>query len=94
MEFWTAWALNVKVGQDRAMDKIGLDKYINVILLQQKNEEKQGPPGGKPLHKTGKGMAGHPPMGPGMGPRMGRPVPENFKLIYSSSNLNAYQKLN
>ena len=54
MEFWTAWALNVKVGQDRAMDKIGLDKYINVILLQQKNEEKQGPPGGKPLHKTGK----------------------------------------
>jgi len=39
-------------------------------------------------------MAGHPPMGPGMGSQMGRPVPENFKLIYSSSNLNVYQKLN
>jgi hypothetical protein len=94
MEFWTAWALNVKVGQDRAMDKIGLDKYSNVILLQQKNEERQGSLGGKPLHKSGKGMPGHPPMGPGMGPPMGRPVPENFKLIYSSSNLNAYQKIN
>jgi hypothetical protein len=94
LEFWTAWALNVRVGQDRAMDKIGLDKYKNVILLQQKNEERQGTFGGKLLHKSGKGMAGHPPIGPGMGPRMGRPVPENFKLIYSSSNLNAYQKVN
>lgn len=93
LEFWTSWALNVRVGQDRAMDKIGLDRYSHVILLQQKNEEKQGPLGGKPLHETGKGMAGHPPMGPGRVPRMGRPVPENFKLIYSSSNLNAYQKM-
>jgi hypothetical protein len=90
MEFWTAWALNVRVGQERAMDKIGQDQYSNVILLQQKNEARQGPLGGKPLHKSGKRMAGHPPMGP----QMGRPVPENFKLIYSSSNLNVYQKLN
>jgi hypothetical protein len=76
------------------MDKIGLDQYSNVILLQQKNEARQGVRGGKPLHKTGKGMTGHPPMGSGIGPPMGRPVPENFKLIYSSSNLNAYQKIN
>jgi hypothetical protein len=89
MEFWTAWALNVRVGQDRAMEKIGLDQYSNVILLQQKGEDGQGPMGRRPLKKPGFGMGRPPQMGPGMG----RPVPENFKLIYSSSNLNAYQKL-
>ena len=97
MEFWTAWALNVRVGQDRAMDKIGLDKYSTVILLQQKGEDGQGPMGRRPP-KPGFGMGRPPQMGPGKGspkdPRMGRPVPENFKLIYSSSNLNAYQKMN
>ena len=93
MEFWTAWALNVRVGQDRAMDKIGLENYSSVILLQQKNEERQGPLGGKATHKSRIGMAGHPPMGSGMDPRMGRPVTVNFKLMYSSSNLNAYQKM-
>ncbi len=94
LEFWTAWALNVKVVQDRAMDKIGLDKYRNIIFLEQKNEERQGPIGNRPLRKPGIGMGGHPPMEPGMDPRMSRPVPENFKLIYSSSYFNAYQKLN
>jgi hypothetical protein len=86
LEFWTAWALNVKVVQDRAMDKIGLDKYRNIIFLEQKNEDGQGPFGIRPLRKPRIGMSGPPPMG--------RPVPENFKLIYSSSYLNAYQKLN
>lgn len=93
MEFWTAWALNVKVGQDRAMDKIRLDKYSNVILLQQKGEDGQASMGRRPVKKPGFGLGRPPQMGPGMGPRMGRPVPENFKLIYSSSNLNAYQKM-
>ena len=86
LEFWTAWALNVKVGQDRVMDKIGLDKYRNVIFLQQKNEDDQGPFGRRPLRKPGIGMNGPPPVG--------RPAPENFKLIYSSSYFNAYKKLN
>jgi hypothetical protein len=90
LEFWTAWALNVTVVQDRAMDKIGLDNYRNVIFLEQKNEDEQGPFGRRPLKKPGNGMSGHPPMGPGMG----RSVPKNFKLIYSSSYFNAYQKLN
>ena len=94
LEFWTAWTLNVKVGQDRAMDKFELDKYSNVIFLQQKNDERQGPLGRRPIHQRGIGMPGHPPMRPGMDPRMGRPVPENFKLIYSSANLNAYQRIN
>lgn len=85
LEFWTAWALNVNVVQDRAMDKIGLEKYSIVIFLQQKNEDKQGPFGRRPLHKPEIGMSGSPPMG--------RPVPGNFKLIYSSSYLNAYQKM-
>jgi hypothetical protein len=90
LEFWTGWALNVSVRQDRAMDKIGMDKYRNIIFLQQKNENGQGPFGSRPLRKPGIGMSGPPPMEP----RMGHPVPENFKLIYSSSYLNAYQKLN
>jgi hypothetical protein len=98
MEFWTVWALNVRVGQERTMDKIGLDQYSNVILLQQKNEERQGPFGGGPVRKSGIGKGGPPPMGIGIGSqkdlRMGRQVPENFRLIYSSSNLNAYQKIN
>jgi hypothetical protein len=86
LEFWTAWALNVRVVQDRAMDKIELHKYRNVIFLQQKNEDGQGPFGRRPLRQSGEGMSGPPPIG--------HPVPENFKLIYSSSYVNAYQKLN
>ncbi len=94
LEFWTAWALNVRVGQDRATDKIGLDKYSNVIFLQQKSEERQGPLGRRPLQKPGIGRGGQRPMGPGKGPEMGRPVPENLKLVYSSSYFNVYQKNN
>ena len=103
MEFWSAWALNVKVGQDRAMDKIGLDKYKMVIFLHQNNEDRNGPMGGKPSHMPGLGLGGHSPSGTPMGSRtghpmsgspLGRPIPEGFKLIYSSSNLNAYQKMN
>jgi len=84
LEFWTAWALKVKVVQDRAMDKIELGKYSNVIFLQQKKEDKQG--GRRPLHKPGIGMRGPLPMD--------RPVPENFKLIYSSSYFSAFKKQN
>ncbi len=85
IEFWTAWTLNVKVGNDRSIDKLGLEKYKNIIFLQQKNEERQGPSGRSPLRKPGPGEGGPPPMGP--------PVPENFNLIYNSSYFNAYQKL-
>ena len=94
LEFWTSLALNVRVGQDRAIDKIGLDKYSNVIFLQQKNEERQGSLGRKPFRRPKIGEGGLPPMGPGMGPQMRLQVPENFKLIYSSPYFNAYQKLN
>jgi hypothetical protein len=94
LEFWTAWALNVSVVQDRAMDKIGPDKYRNIIFLLQKNEDGQGPFGRIPIRKPGIGGGGHPPMRPGTGSPMSRPVPEDFKLIYSSSYFNAYQKLN
>ena len=86
LEFWTAWALNVRVVQDRSMDKIDLNKYRNVIFLQPKNEDGQGPFVRRPLRKPGIGMSGPRPIG--------HPVPENFKLIYSSSYFNAYQKLN
>ena len=94
LEFWTAWALKIKVGNDKALDKIGLEKYRIVIFLQQKNEERQRSFGGRPLRKEGIGKKGHPAMGQGTEPRMGQPVPENSKQIYSSSNLNAYLKCN
>ena len=94
LEFWTAWNLNMKVANERTMDNLGLEKYKHIIFLQQKNEERQGPMGRRPMHKPENGDGGHPPMGPGIGMRMGHPVPENFKLIYSSPYFNAYQKLN
>jgi hypothetical protein len=90
LEFWTAWALNVSVVQDRSMDKPGFEKYKNIIFLQQKDEERSGPIGRGPIGKLRIFAGGPPPMGP----PMGRPVPENFNLIYSSSYFNAYQKLN
>ncbi|MCX6327486.1 MAG: hypothetical protein NT144_12685 [Bacteroidia bacterium] len=98
LEFWTAWTLNVKVGNDRAMDKLVSDKFRNIIILQQKNEFRESPLGKRPLHKPIGSKGGFPPMGPppgrSMGPPMGRPVPENFKLIYNSPFFIAYQNLN
>jgi hypothetical protein len=90
IEFWTAWTLNVKVGNDRSMDKLGLEKYKNIIFLHLKSLERQAPSGKRSLRNPGPGVGGPPPMGP----LMGRPVPENFNLIYSSFYFNAYQKLN
>ncbi len=90
IDFWTAWTLNVKVGNDRSMDKLGLEKYKNIIFLQQKNEERQGPPVRRSLRNPGHGEGGPPPMSM----PLGHPVPEDFNLIYSSSYFNAYQKLN
>lgn len=89
-EFWTAWVLNVNVVQDRAMDKIGLEKYSHVIFLEQKNKNGQEPFGRRLKHKPGIEKSGP----ESVGLHEGRPVPENFKLIYSSSSLNAYQKMN
>lgn len=97
LEFWTAWALNVKVVQDRAMDKIGLDRYNNVLFLKQQNEVRQDPLGRRPVKKPGFGKGRPPQMEPGKGtfndPPMSRPIPENFKLVYSSAYFKVYQKL-
>jgi hypothetical protein len=89
-EFWTAWALDVKVGNERAMDKLALDKYRNIILLQQKSEDRSGPLKSKANHNPKISNDGTYPMEPPHIP----PIPENFKLIYSSPYFNAYQKLN
>ena len=94
LEFWTAWNLNMKVANDRSTDKLGLEKYKHIIFLQQKNEERHGPMGRRPMHKPEDGDGGHPPMDPGMDSPFGRPIPGNSKLIYSSPYFNAYQKLN
>lgn len=94
IEFWTAWNLKVKVGNDRSIDKLELEKYKNIIFLQQKNEERQGPLGRSSMHKPGGGDGGHPPMRPGMDSPFGRAIPGNSKLIYSSPYFNVYQKLN
>ena len=37
LEWWTAWALNTKVGQDKAIDKAFFEKYKNVIFITQIN---------------------------------------------------------
>ncbi len=93
IEFWTAWDLNVKVGNDRSVENLGLEKYKNVIFLQEKFEDRKGP-SGRRMQRPGGGGGGHPPMGPGMERPFGRQIPENSKLIYSSPYFNAYQKLN
>ena len=102
LEFWTAWALNVKVGNDKSIDLYDLDKYKNIIILQQKNESRQRPPVNKPFPGHRFSKDGKAPMGPPMGMLMGmpmgmpmeRPIPENFKPIYYSPYFNAYQKDN
>ncbi len=94
LEFWTAWALNVKVGNDKSLDINDLGKYRNIILLQQKNESGQRPPVNKPFPGHRFSKDGKAPMGPPMGMPMERPIPENFKPIYNSPYFNAYQKDN
>ena len=37
LEWWTAWALQTKVGQDKAIDKFFFEKYKNVIFIVQIN---------------------------------------------------------
>jgi len=51
IEFWTAWALNVKVGNDRGIDKINLDNYKNILFLQPKQEFDKRHQEKKPFHK-------------------------------------------
>lgn len=106
LEFWTAWALKVKVGQERGMDKIDWDKYRNITILRQKNEVGGRGPGNRPMpgqlfnkgNHQAMGPSGEPPTGVPMGrpnePPMGPPLPENFKLVYSSPYFNAYQIAN
>jgi hypothetical protein len=103
LEFWTAWALNVKVGQERAMNKINWDKYRNITILRQKNKVGRRGPGTRPMPGQRFKKGEHPPIGPSMEPPtgvpsgqpneppMGPPLPENFKLVYSSPYFNAYQ---
>ena len=37
LEWWTAWILKTKVGQDKAIDKSTIDKYKSIIVLNQIN---------------------------------------------------------
>ena len=37
LEWWTAWALRTKVGQDKAIDNTLFEKYKTVIVLNQIN---------------------------------------------------------
>jgi len=87
LEFWTAWALNVKVGNERAMNQLDTSKYKNIIILQQKNELRERPPKRPPFplpfHKPPIQKNGQPPME--------LRIPENFTLIYSSQYFNAYR---
>ena len=87
LEFWTAWALNVKVGNDKSIDLNDLGKYKNIIILQQKKESGQRPPVNKPFPGHRFSKDGKAPMGP----PMERPIPENFKPIYSSPYFSAFQ---
>lgn len=47
LEWWAAWALHTKVGQDKAIDSVFFEKYKNVIFITQINtfrEDKQRSP--------------------------------------------------
>lgn len=35
LEWWTAWALHTKVGQDKAIDSVFFENYKNVIFITQ-----------------------------------------------------------
>ena len=37
LEWWTAWLLKTKVGQDKAIDKSTIEKYKSIIVLNQIN---------------------------------------------------------
>lgn len=37
LEWWTAWVLKTKVGQDKSVDKAFFEKYRNIIFLTQLN---------------------------------------------------------
>lgn len=52
LEFWTAWALNIKVGNERTLDKLALDKYESVIFLFEKNSFERKPMGNHPFPKS------------------------------------------
>lgn len=47
LEWWTAWALHTKVGQEKAIDKDFIEKYKNIIFITQINgfsDDKQRTP--------------------------------------------------
>jgi hypothetical protein len=98
LEFWTAWALNVKVANDRAMNQLAVEKYNNMIILQQKSGIGERPPGNRPPSQPPLAGVGRsqerPPMERPDGPPMGFHLPENFKLVYSTPYFNAYKNKN
>jgi len=51
IEFWTAWALKVKVGNDRGLDKLNVDKYTNILFLQSKQGSDKRPQDKKQFHQ-------------------------------------------
>jgi hypothetical protein len=77
LEFWTSWALQVEVGNDRAMDKLNLDNYKNFLLLHPKKEFRKRPHDKRPMRKR-------------LFHEM--PIPEYYLLIYSSEYFNVFKK--
>ena len=51
LEFWTALALQIKVGNERTFNKLALDKYKRVIFLIEKNSFERKPLGNHPFPK-------------------------------------------
>jgi len=52
LEWWTAWALKTKIGQDKAIDKTLFEKYQNVIFINQLKgfiKERQNRPFHEPI---------------------------------------------
>jgi hypothetical protein len=76
LEFWTSWALHVKVCNDRAMEKLNLDNYNNVLFLQPKKGFGKRPHKKRPMNKRSFHEM---------------PIPENSLLIYSSDYFNVYK---
>lgn len=51
LEFWTSWALQVEVANDRSMDELNLENYKNILFLQPKKEYGKRPHQKRPFHE-------------------------------------------
>jgi hypothetical protein len=78
IEFWTAFALGIKVANDRAINSIEQKNYKQIIFLNVKEERKRRPNHHKPIGEPNRG-----PMRQNQG-----------KLIYHSKYLDAFELKN